>query len=156
MRSRSEAGCSATPLSHRGLSLAVRAAGIATAIPASSTPNAAMPEMRRMPPISASPRGGHRSRVEHAQKHRLAPLREVIHVDRVIACGGVEAGGVSLRIHARLLETEQLVKLSLVVLQAGDLGDADDLARPAAHALCLDHDVDRGRDLLLDRASRQV
>src|SRR5438874_5285355 len=156
MRSRSEAGCSATPLSHRGRSLTVRAAGIATAIPASSTPNAAMPEMRKMPPISASPRCGRGSRVEYAQKHRFAPLREVIHVDGLIAGGGVEAGGVALRIDARLLETEQLLKLSLVVLQTGDLGDADDLARPAAHALCLDHDVDRGRDLLLYRASRQI
>src|SRR2546421_13115260 len=100
MRSRSEAGCSATPLSHRGLSLTVRAAGIATAIPASSTPNAAMPEMRKMPPISASPRGRHGSWVEHAQIHRLAPLREVIHVDGVIAGGGVEAGAVASRTEA--------------------------------------------------------
>ena len=55
-----------------------------------------------------------------------------------------------------LPEREDLLGKDLVVLDAEDLDDADDLPRAVAEPGRVDDDVDRGRDLLPDRPHRQL
>ncbi len=52
--------------------------------------------------------------------------------------------------HSGLLELEDLVGQDVVILDAVDLGDADDLARAVAESGRMDDDIDRGGDLLAD------
>src|SRR2546428_6988699 len=129
------------------------AGGSATATPARSTPAAAITDSKRTPLISPEHRIGG---FEDRGRHRLAALEEVVEVDGPLARSAVHADGIAFGVDRGLPELEQLLELRLAVDQTRDLGDADDLSRAAAHALGLHDDVDRGGDLLLDRAGRQV
>jgi len=66
----------------------------------------------------------------------------------------VLADHAAVRREPRLLEREDVVQRDDAALDAGDLADRRHLARPVGEARLLDDQVDRGGDLLADRARR--
>src|SRR2546430_2370097 len=127
--------------------------GSASASDARRTPIAATADTRMIPGTSGTTaRRG--VRLEHRRRKEFGPLREVIHVYRQVAQGGVEANGVAVIVDPKLAILEQLLRLRLAVAHTGDLADAHDLARSSSHPLGLNDHVHRRSDLLLDCARR--
>src|SRR5438046_6599089 len=126
---------------------------MARAKPASSTPTPAISEIRKIPLISLTHA---RSGFKSCRRQRFTALGEMLEMHGLAPGRGVIPGRVPLVVEPGLPEVEQLLELRLAVDQAGDLRDAHDLARAAAHTLRLDDDVDRRGDLLLDRPPRPV
>src|SRR5205085_11867273 len=75
---------------------------------------------------------------------------KVLHSHRDHPGGRVIANSLAVGIHAELLELKDLLKLDLTVLDAGDLGHADDPAHATSETRLLREHVDRGPDGLPD------
>src|SRR5688500_12520822 len=91
---------------------------------------------------------------EPFRRQAQARVLDPLHQARADAGGDEAALGLAVLVDAGLLEQEQVVRLNLVALHAGDFRHGRDLALAAHQTLRLHDHVQRAADLLAQRADR--